>query len=219
MLNPSQFTIILINWSIESIKLSMTLSSWYFCLNWWALRRWMQADGWAPGCTDLRSLHAHVPSRQPLGDDKICQSVGMQAGVWPAGQTDTTVWSRRGSETEGWAMFDVSPGSSINRHLSKPSRLFRDATDTTVWRQRWQTKVEVGKRLLICLWSAALGMDKTFDLRELLSDCEAGNTTTLETKIVTEGKHEISAHLLLCLTPREMVLKEISRILFAVSSL
>lgn len=41
-------------------------------------------------------------------------------------------------------------------------------------------------------------------------NCEAASSTTLETKIVTGGeKHEISAHLLQCLSPKEVLLKEI----------
>lgn len=60
---------------------------------------------------------------------------------------------------------------------------------------------------------------KPLTLENSRQNCEAGSRTTLETKIVTRGKHEISAHLLRCLSPREVVLKEILTILFAVSPL
>lgn len=80
-------------------------------------------------------VYSIVPSNQPVSVDKFCQSLDMQAGGWAgehSRQADSAVWHRRGSETDGWAMFDDSPSSSINRHLSKSSRLFGDATDTTL---------------------------------------------------------------------------------------
>lgn len=76
-------------------------------------------------------------------------------------------------------------------------------------------KLENGYALVYGLlpseWTSPLTLESS------RQNCEAGSRTTLETKIVTGGKHEISAHLLRCSSPREMVLKEILTILFAVS--
>lgn len=57
------------------------------------------------------------------------------------------------------------------------------------------------------------GWMRPLTLESYRQNYEAGGRT-LETEIVTVGKHEIYAHLLGCLNPGDMLLREILRVLF-----
>lgn len=121
-------------------------------------------------------VRSPMPSRQPLGVDKICQSLDTQAG----GQTgrlcclaQARLSDRRMSHV--WWLPKLIYQSAPLQTL----KALRDAADTTHWRQYWQTEGEVGKWLLTCLWSDLLRVDEAFDLGELLSAlrCRLQNNT------------------------------------------
>lgn len=114
-----------------------------------------------------------------------------------------------------WAVFDDSLSSSISLHHPKLFkalwRCHRYRTPTSAapnGRERWRNGYSLVYDLVLS------GVHEAFDPGSFHHNDEAGGRTTLETKIVKRGKHEICYHLLWCLKPTDRMLKELLTILF-----
>lgn len=186
----------------------------------------MQADGFAPGCTDLGSPHTCLQHRAIESASQRWQVLpkpgyaGGRMGGWAqqTGRLCCLAQERLRDRRLGhvWWLPELIYQSPPFQVLKALRRCHRYHTlDVSTDKQKGM----LGDGYALVYGLVPSEWTKPLTLENSRQNCEAGSRTTLETKIVTRGKHEISAHLLRCLSPREVVLKEILTVLFAVSPL
>lgn len=182
------------------------------------------SDGLGPRGTDLRSSHTCTQHLAIASATQCWQALPKpgHARGWVGRQTDrlcclaqTRLRDRRLRDV--WWLPELiyqSPPFQTLKALWRCHRYHPVTSKLTNRRRRWGNGGSLVYGLVPLEWTRPLTWKSSHQ------NCEAGSRTTLETKIVWGGGgHEISGHLLWCLNPMEMVLKEILTILFAVSAL